>query len=357
MLFAWVMIHVRGNSLGPLSLTTVLGHGGMGLVWNAFSSGSDQPFAVKMPTLAAAGARARFDREADILGQLDNVGVVKLRDRGETDGGVPFVVMDRIPGRALDRILARKRMLTVRETVSILVPLLHTLSEVHRAGVSHRDIKPSNIMVHRSASSIRITLIDFGIAGIQGDLPPAVAQITGTVHYMSPEQAGPLGLPIPQSDLWSVGVVAYECLTGRMPFDGRTLNDVLMALDRGVFPPVSRFRPDLGDEVAALFARAFGFRLEDRFTTAAAMLDALAALPWTDDHVPSLCRAACPRRRGREGSRTDVAPPRMAAPSAGGEPGPDTEVLGRDELLHDTDTDTDTELPASCLLPGTGRGV
>jgi len=294
------MTTVCGNTLGPLSLTSILGHGGMGLVWNAHVPGDDRAFAVKIlaPSLAPApAARARFEREAEILQHLDNDGVVHLRDRGEMADGTPFVVMDRVAGRSVDKLLDRKKMLTVRETVSVLAPLLATLESVHRAGVSHRDIKPANIMVHRSSSGIQVTLIDFGVAGTQWDAAALESCVVGTIHYMSPEHAWNAGKPKPQADVWSVAVVAYECLTGVMPFDGPTLDKVFYALDRGVFTPVSHLRPDLGPEVDVFFAWAFSPRIEDRFPSAAAMREALLELPCVDLHVPTECRAAC--RRGK----------------------------------------------------------
>jgi serine/threonine protein kinase len=311
------MMSVCGNTLGRLSLTTVLGRGGMGLVWNAHTSGSAQTFAVKMlaPDLAPApAARARFEREAEILGRLDNDGVVKLRDRGETDDGIPFVVMDRIAGYSVDKVLHRKKMLTVRETVRILAPLLCTLAAVHRAGVSHRDIKPGNIMLNRSASGLHVTLIDFGVAGTQWDSPSLEAHVVGTIHYMSPEQAWNAGKPTAQADLWSVAVVAYECLTGRMPFDGPTLNDVFCALDRGGFAPVSHFRPDLPGEIDGFFARAFSQRSTDRFANAAAMHEALVALPWADAQVPEECLQACSTTRAHGTSHTHLSSPQALRP-------------------------------------------
>jgi len=303
------MMTVCGNNLGPLSLTSVLGRGGMGLVWNARCPGSDHEFAVKIlaPNLVPAlAARARFEREAEILQRLDNDGVVQLRDRGETADGMPFVVMDRVVGRSVDKILDRKKMLTVREMVSILAPLLHTLEGVHRAGVSHRDIKPANIMVHRSTSGTQVTLIDFGIAGMQWDTAAVEPCVVGTVHYMSPEQAWNAGKPRPQADVWSVAVVAYECLTGVTPFDGPTLEEVFFTLDRGVFMPVSCIRTDLGPEVDGFFARAFSPRLEDRFPSATAMREALLELPLADLHVPTHCRAACRRGKPHTPSSTVV---------------------------------------------------
>jgi eukaryotic-like serine/threonine-protein kinase len=283
------MMTVHGNKLGPIELTSMLGQGGMGLVWNAHCANCNRPIAVKLLAphlLPNRGARARFDREAEILGWLNAEGVVRVHDKGEAGDGSPFVVMDRAEGRSLDRFLERKRILTVRQTVSILSPLLQTLAMVHRAGICHRDIKPANIMVRRARAGLKVTLIDFGVAGTSWDSAAIDTQVVGTVRYMSPEQAWKAGVPNPQDDLWSVGVVAYECLTGRMPFDGPTLADVFHALERCTHTRPSHLRKELPPELDVFFARAFNARREDRFTCCTEMRDVLLALPWRDERMP-----------------------------------------------------------------------
>jgi serine/threonine-protein kinase len=267
----------------------------MGLVWSATCPDSEREFAVKMPTpsmVMVPDVRARFEREAAILGSLDAEGVVHLRDCGETAEGVPFMVMDRIAGRSLDKILRRKKILTVSETRSLLAPLLRTLADVHRRGVSHRDIKPANIMVHRAGRERTVTLIDFGVAASSSEAPRHDGRVAGTLHYMSPEQAFGTDQPSPRDDLWSIAVVAYECLTGRMPFDAPTASELFRALDGGIFEPVTRFRPDLSPEVDAFFETALHPRAVARFSTCAAMLDALESLPRTDARPPRSALAA-----------------------------------------------------------------
>lgn len=280
---------LHSATVGRLVLTNVLGRGGMGLVWGAICPDSERVFAVKMlaESLASAPeARARFDHEAAILESLDTEGMVHLYGRGETDQGVPFLVMDRALGRSLDKILRRKKALTVRQTTSLLAPVLRTLTHVHEHGVSHRDIKPANIMMHRSAGQLTVTLIDFGVAEGHSDAPRGDGRVAGTLHYMSPEQAFATGRPSPHDDLWSIAIVAYECLTGQMPFDAKTVGQLFKAIDQGTFSPVSRFRRELSPAVDAFFQKALSPHAGDRFPTCAAMLQALQSLPQTDLFSP-----------------------------------------------------------------------
>ncbi|MEZ4302526.1 MAG: serine/threonine-protein kinase [Polyangiaceae bacterium] len=286
---------LQSTSVGRLVLTSLLGRGGMGLVFSASCPDSEREFAVKMLAPAVAQSpevRARFEREALILGSLGADGVVQVHDHGETPDGVPFMVMDRVAGRSLDKLLSRKRLLTMRETRSVLLPLLRTLAAVHESGVSHRDIKPANIMLHCRGRRREVTLIDFGVAETCTAAPQNDGRTAGTLHYMSPEQAFGTAAPSPRDDLWAIAVVAYQCLTGLLPFDGATLRELCQALDRCEAPPVTRARPDLSPAVDAFFRKALNRKSSRRFATCEAMIAALTALPCTDTKAPRRPRAA-----------------------------------------------------------------
>jgi serine/threonine-protein kinase len=153
------MIHVSCDHLGTLALTSVLGQGGMGKVWGASADG--RTYAVKMlaPHLAIAPeARGRFEREVRLLRELHATNVVQVRDFGETEDGVPFMVMDPVPGESLDRILVREGPLTVARTAAIMAEVFRALDAVHHAGISHRDVKPANIMIHEKGGTREVTL-------------------------------------------------------------------------------------------------------------------------------------------------------------------------------------------------------
>lgn len=275
------MVSLQCDSLGTLKLTAELGRGGMASVWHATDSRGDA-FAVKMLAPYFSDVEEviqRFDREADILGRVHDDSIVKMRARGTTAAGIPFVVMDALGGESLDKLLRREGQLSFRDTVSVIRQLLHALDTVHQAGVAHRDVKPGNIMVERTEAGMHLTLIDFGVAYAAWDASVTDADKTvGTAHYMSPEQAFEPERAGIHADLWAAAVVAYECLTGTLPFDGATFASVCVALHAGTFVKASEQLPTLSAGVDAFFARAFARNLADRFVDADEMRDATPSL-------------------------------------------------------------------------------
>ncbi|MGW4159386.1 serine/threonine-protein kinase [Streptomyces sp. NPDC004788] len=211
---------------GRYRLVRQLGAGGMGQVWEARDESLDRLVAVKVISLLAGGgshgdeARARFLREARITARLQHPGIVTIHDLGETDDGAeraPFLVMELVRGEGLDAIL-RRGPVALPDAAHWGAQICDALADAHRAGVMHRDIKPSNVFV---APSGTVKLLDFGIARAAD--PYATADrltqtgfIIGTPPYMAPEQAR--GFPEPRSDLYALGCVLFELITGRLPF-------------------------------------------------------------------------------------------------------------------------------------------
>ncbi|WP_208875171.1 serine/threonine-protein kinase [Streptomyces armeniacus] len=219
---------VRDQLLGGrYRLVEPLGEGGMGQVWEARDEKLDRPVAVKLISLLSGGgsraadARARFLREARLTARLQHPHIVTLHDVGETDVEgqmTPFLVMERLRGQGLDALL-RRGDVTPRDAARWGSQVADALAEAHGAGVMHRDVKPSNIMVTSSGNA---KVLDFGIARAAD--PYATADrltqsgfIVGTPPYMAPEQAR--GHPEPRSDLYALGCVLFELLTGRLPFE------------------------------------------------------------------------------------------------------------------------------------------
>ncbi len=222
---AWA---VRDQLLGGrYRLVEPLGEGGMGTVWEARDEKLDRPVAVKLISLLSGGgshateARARFLREARLTARLQHPHIVTLHDVGEAvvEGqATPFLVMELLRGQGLD-VLLRRGDVTPRDTARWGSQVAGALAEAHGAGVMHRDVKPSNIMVTASGD---VKVLDFGIARAAD--PYATADrltqtgfIVGTPAYMAPEQAR--GRPEPRSDLYALGCVIFELLTGRRPFE------------------------------------------------------------------------------------------------------------------------------------------
>ncbi|MHC0432203.1 serine/threonine-protein kinase [Streptomyces sp. O3] len=211
---------------GRYRLVRQLGEGGMGQVWEAQDETLGRPVAVKVISLLAGGgsrgdeARARFLREARITARLQHPNIVTIHDLGETDtegNRVPFLVMERVRGEGLDAKL-RRGDVTPQDAAQWGAQICDALAEAHDAKIMHRDIKPSNILI---TSSGLVKVLDFGIARAAD--PYATADrltqtgfIVGTPPYMAPEQAR--GVPEPRSDLYALGCILFEAITGQLPF-------------------------------------------------------------------------------------------------------------------------------------------
>jgi len=211
---------------GRYQLVRQLGEGGMGQVWEAQDKTLGRPVAVKVISLLAGGgsrgdeARARFLREAQITAQLQHPNIVTIHDLGETDtrdNRVPFLVMELVRGEGLDSML-RRGVVTLPDAARWGAQVCDALADAHSAGVMHRDIKPSNILIMPSGN---VKVLDFGIARAAD--PYATADrltqtgfIVGTPPYMAPEQAR--GFPEPRSDLYALGCLLFELITGQLPF-------------------------------------------------------------------------------------------------------------------------------------------
>lgn len=206
---------------GRYRLDKLIGGGGMGEVWQAHDSVLDRVVAIKIirPHLAGdENVRARLRVEAQLAGKLHHPGIVDVFDYGEDeeDGKpVPFLVMPLIDGAPLSALLAERGPLSTGETMAIVAEIAAALHTAHEAGIVHRDLKPGNILVTPDA---RVMLVDFGIAHAAGGEPlTQTGALIGTADYLSPEQAAGR-TATPASDLYALGVVAYICLSGNLPF-------------------------------------------------------------------------------------------------------------------------------------------
>ncbi|MGH9041974.1 MAG: serine/threonine-protein kinase, partial [Acidimicrobiia bacterium] len=220
--------------------------------------------------------------------------VVAVHDVGE-EHGVPFIVMERLPGPGLEQEMGSGPMEPARAR-QVGAGTLAALGAAHAAGIVHRDVKPANLLLTADGT---VKVADFGIAKALDNPDGATTaeldltgpdQLVGTVAYMAPERVG--GLPASvQSDLYSVGVILYEALTGVKPFTGDTPMSLCWAVHQGEYEPLLLRRPDLHPGLAAVIERAMAHRPEDRFATAAEMATALAATaaePVRPDSAPTV---------------------------------------------------------------------
>lgn len=201
--------------------------GGMGEVWRASDAASGRQVAVKLLRLEFGSdlrARDRFESEARFAAELRHPGIARAFDFGEQDGRT-FLVMELVAGEPLDGILTRDGGLPLEAVLDLMVQVGRALTVAHEAGIVHRDVKPANLMVSPDGT-VKIT--DFGIARrLAAASQTQTGMVMGTAHYISPEQAQGKELS-PAADLYSLGVVAYECLTGAPPFDGPTPVEVAL---------------------------------------------------------------------------------------------------------------------------------
>jgi serine/threonine-protein kinase len=264
-----------------IRLVRVLGEGGMGSVWVADHLTLQTQVAVKFMSqslMASEDAVIRFSREATAAAQVKSPHVVQMFDHGLTPEGIPYIVMELLEGEDLGKRLAAVGRLSLAETTDIVVQVCKALAKAHRFGIVHRDIKPENIFLTDADGDIVVKVLDFGIAKTQVASTAAVTSsgvTVGTPYYMSPEQVVSAKAVDHRSDLWSLGVVAYHCLTAARPFDGETLGALMIAIDRGIFMPPSHGAPELGPTLDAWMSRALRRDAAGRFTSAKEMADSL----------------------------------------------------------------------------------
>jgi serine/threonine-protein kinase len=264
-----------GRQLGRYEIRAELGRGGMARVYRAIDTLLQRPVAIKV--LAAQLSMdpefvQRFEREARTAAGLRHPGIVTIYDVGEQDG-LYYIAMEFISGRTLHSILEEQSTLGLGYAVSILDPLARALDFAHSQGAVHRDVKPHNMMVDTTG---RVVLTDFGIAqtpDADGDRLTRTGVFMGTPEYISPEQAEARRVD-GRSDLYSLGIVAYEIITGRVPFSGAT-PQLIVAHAQIPPPPPTSVLAYLPGELDVVLTRALAKRPERRYATGTEMVEAL----------------------------------------------------------------------------------
>lgn len=269
-----------------------IGRGGMGVVYHARDERLKRKVAIKVlpPELAfREDIRIRFLREAETAARLSHPHIVPIHSVGETPDGLVYFVMTYVDGEALSARLKRRGRLPPEEARRLLIETADALGAAHALGIIHRDVKPDNILLEGSRG--RVVVTDFGIAKALsstsgGGTLTATGVAIGTPHYMSPEQAAGDREIDGRSDLYSLGVVGFQILTGELPFQAPTVPGVLMKQITEVAPLITDKRPDCPAELAACVMRCLEKEPEARWPTADALRRALES------------RSATPYRRG-----------------------------------------------------------
>jgi serine/threonine protein kinase len=227
------------KDIGKYHIESKLGQGGMGIVYKCRCADDGSLAAIKvLPQQLASDANffQRFKREVMTLQRLDHPNIVKIFDRGIHDGA-PYYAMEYVDGVSLEDMLPNGTKMDAPQAIGIVRTCAEALQHSHSLGVVHRDIKPANIMLNKAGD---VRLMDFGIAKVLDATRMTVTQgVLGTVEYMSPEQSEGR-LVTARSDLYSLGVVLYRCLTGRLPISGSSPSEVVIKLKTAqVDPPIS----------------------------------------------------------------------------------------------------------------------
>ena len=256
------------EKIGKYEIQDVLGKGAMGVVYKGYDRAIARGVAIKAIEKASLDEAElkhvleRFRHEAQAVGRLVHPRIVQIYDYGE-DEQVAYIVMELVNGKTLHEHLAQEVSYEMREVGDIVRQLLDGLGHAHAAGVVHRDVKPSNIMINADG---RIKISDFGIARIESSHLTQLGDVLGTPHYMAPEQF--LGLEVDAlADLFSVGVIAYELLTGRKPFTGNPAVVMQQVLNERPADP-SQLNPRLSPLMDRVLQKALAKKREDRFQSA-----------------------------------------------------------------------------------------
>lgn len=302
---------------GRWKVIDLLGEGGMGIVYLGMQVSLQREVAIKVLRSergSSDASRARFRTEAEIVSQLEHPNTLKVLDFGELPDGRPYLVSERLRGHSLEDEMKRGR-LPWRRTLRILRSVCSSLAEAHSLGVVHRDLKPSNVFLAEAGGEETVKVLDFGIAKVEQepDEPGLTREgfTVGTPEFMSPEQARSAALD-GRSDLYSIGVVAYACLTGRLPYD-EAPEDPLAGPLYGTPKPLALLSPpvEVPDRIERLVMGLLSKAPEDRPASAQLLLETIDLIL----AEPSPASAAPPSAEEESSTRTSPVPIPTPAPA------------------------------------------
>src|ERR1051326_8299171 len=297
-----------GTQIGRYEIRAKISEGGMGEVYLARDTQLDRQIAIKLLPAEIARDQQRLHRflqEARAAAALSHPNIAHIYEIGEADGG-HFIAMEYVEGQPLDRKIGG-RPLAIVESLDIANQITDALDEAHGKGITHRDIKSSNIMITPRG---RVKVLDFGLAKVtqSGATPEQISDsevatrvktspgvVMGTVNYMSPEQASGKEVDA-RTDIWSVGVVLYEMVTGRLPFEGATPSHVIVAILEKEPPPLSTFVPNVPEALDWIVTETLTKDASERTQTARELLKKLQRLKQRVDANAEVERSVAPER-------------------------------------------------------------
>jgi len=340
-----------GTRLGKYEIRAEIGRGGMGTVYKGYDPMLDSWVAVKVLAPHLVWEQKfieRFIREARAARKLRHPGIVTVYDVGQ-EAGWYYIVMEYLEGQTLTELIRERGPMPLEEAVHILRPLAEALDYAHHKGLVHRDIKPGNVIVDPAG---QVTLTDFGIARAARETRlTATGAVVGTPEYMSPEQVKGLMVDA-RSDQYSLAVVAYEILSGRVPFEAESTLALLYKVVHEPPPPIRQARPDLPAGVEAVLKKTLAKEPGDRYATASGFVDALERALAGEEVVkaPTLVMEPKPKPYPVTTSLPQQEPPPAPPPppEPQPEPRPETTPLPQPELRP---------VPSPSLLPRIEKGV
>ncbi|WP_050432613.1 serine/threonine-protein kinase [Chondromyces crocatus] len=270
---------------GRYEVLSLLGEGGMGTVYEVRHATLGRTLAMKVLRRDIAkdpDLVARFTQEAKAAAGIGHPNIVTVMDFGSIDAGSkdvsrPFFVMELLEGRSLGALLRAEKLVTPARVAPLFIQCARALEAAHKAGVVHRDLKPDNLFIVRKGDAEVVKLLDFGVAKVAGNRRlTRVGMVFGTPHYMSPEQAEGKHVDA-RTDVYALGVIMYECFSGRVPFEADTYMGVLTKHMFAVPEPLERVAPDAAalGSFGPLVMRCLAKRVEERFPSMAELADAL----------------------------------------------------------------------------------
>jgi hypothetical protein len=257
------------KNIGRYEIIELVGRGGMGVLYRARDAVLERNVAVKMMLLdftTDQTARDRFQREARAVARLQHRNVVTIHELGEVEG-TPYIVMEFLTGKDLDAMLKGDVPMSLAQKLDVVIQLCDGLGYAHEQGIVHRDVKPGNVRVLEDGT---VKILDFGIAKFAQSSVTQSGMIMGTPSYMAPEQI--MGKPVDgRADLFSVGVLMYELLSGQKPFTGESPTTVVYQIIHVEPPPMNAAVPELPDSLHEIVSRALQKNADDRYSRASEM--------------------------------------------------------------------------------------